>query len=1549
MLQLSSVQTWLLGKIAGNFSEKLHTRVTIQHVGLRFFNKMELSGFMVEDRRHDTLLYAGKARLNLTDWFFLKDKITLKYIGLDNAIINMNRSDSTWNYGFLVDYFSSPSSSTSKKKDIEISLQEVHFNNVRFNKIDKWIGQDMLASMQKMDIWFNAINYNRKEVSIRKIYLDHPSFAQNDYDGLRPEETSMVPVLEKIPVISAFKWNNSGWDILVSNLQLENGIFRNDKYTERKPFTHMFDGMHLYFSGITGNLDNIRMHHDTLRAAVHLMAKEQSGLLVKNLQSNVKFTPELMEFNDLDLQTNRSRLGNYYSMGFKAFNTDFSRFLHNVQLEANFKNSVINSDDIAFFAPEVSSLKKVFFLNGEAKGTVDNFTAHNMSVQAGQTNISGDLSMRGLPDINTTFIDLKASDFQTSYADLVSLAPAIRQVQTPALNKLGNIRFRGNYTGFINDFVTYGTFQTSLGTVTADLNMKLPSGRPPTYSGKLVTANFNLGSFLNTADLGNISMNGQVQGSGFNARDIDIRFKGNVNSVYALGYTYRNAVIDGGFTNNIISGKFSVRDPNLDVPELKGKIDFSGSRPVYDATGVIAHADLKNLGLVDENLRFSGIFNVDFSGRNIDDFLGSARIFNANLLTGNTRLAFDSLSLRSLVNNGSKVLTLQTNELDASLTGTFTLANLPDAFRVFLHRYYPTYIPAPTKRIEDQDFSFIINTRRIEDYIGLIDPRLKGFNNSIISGNLALGSNNLVVKAFVPEFEYDGKIFRKIEFTGNGYRDTLFAHAAIEDIQLNDSLHMPDSRISLTAHEDMSLIELKTSAGNILNDAILNAGIETYADGVRIHFYPSSFVINDRKWELRKDGELTLRKNFIDASDISFVHEEQKIVISSELDEINDNTHLVATLTQVNVEDFLPFIITSPALKGYLTGTAAVRDPFGKTWIEFTGRADSLSIDGQYIGRVNLGSNANLETGLIKFNADANNPGYVFSADGFYNFKDSTTNNLALNFISDSVDLRILKPYLGGIFDDIHGQAKTRLQVHSGKDYPTLTGTAVVHNGSLTVGYTQCRYIIPNHEIKFKNNEIDFGRMPVKDTLGNEGLVSGSIYHHFFRDFSFDDLRFETSRMLLLNTTSKDNSEFYGTVTGNALMTLNGPINNMRMNIDGEPGLEDSSHIFLPTGTVSRDNKKIDYIDFIQFGTEMEDIRRSNDEVNILVNMNLTANPACKIDVILDEETGDIIKGQGNGQLNIRVGTTEPLSIRGRYDLTRGEYTFKFQTFLKKPFTLNSGSITWSGDPYLALIDIDAEYIAKAVNIGDLFTSGQRQKEDLIIISHITGNLLTPNIRFEFELPERSELTRDYLVVKKLAEYQNDENEMYKQVASLLLFNQFISNTQNFLTGNNTLALATNTIGGVVSSWLTNIFNKELERATNGVISSYIDISPTVDLQSRASQLQASVRAGLKILLSSRINVLIGGNLDYNNPYQALDRKGVLTPDITIEWLLNRDGSIRVIGFNRTSIDLTNGQRNRSGVQLSYRKNFNTLSDIFKSRKKLAEEDARRVKGELVN
>ena len=102
----------------------------------------------------------------------------------------------------------------------------------------------------------------------------------------------------------------------------------------------------------------MKLDNDTLTTDLLLSAKERSGLEVKKIQTKFKFSPELMEFTNLDLILNNSHLTNYYAMHFHHFSEDMSKFLHNVKLDANFNNTNVSSDDIAFFTTALKTWKR---------------------------------------------------------------------------------------------------------------------------------------------------------------------------------------------------------------------------------------------------------------------------------------------------------------------------------------------------------------------------------------------------------------------------------------------------------------------------------------------------------------------------------------------------------------------------------------------------------------------------------------------------------------------------------------------------------------------------------------------------------------------------------------------------------------------------------------------------------------------------------------------------------------------------------------------------------------------------------------------------------------------------------------------------------------------------------------------------------------------------------------------------------------------------------------------------------------------------------------
>src|SRR5664279_4382987 len=223
----------------------------------------------------------------------------------------------------------------------------------------------------------------------------------------------------------------------------------------------------------------------------------------------------------------------------------------------------------------------------------------------------------------------------------------------------GNIKFSGSYTGFIRDFVTYGTLSTDIGTLQTDVQMKVPVEGKAVYSGKISTNNFQLGKFIMNSQIGNIAFNGKINGKGFSAKDVDIGIDGNISRVDFNGYAYTNIIAHGNFVKKLFSGTASIDDPNIKIDTLTGSINFSKYDPQFNLQATVGRLNLKNLGFANDSISLTGNFNLHFAGSNIDNFLGSAKIYNAILLDKDQHLSFDSLTINSSVENGKKYLEIQ--------------------------------------------------------------------------------------------------------------------------------------------------------------------------------------------------------------------------------------------------------------------------------------------------------------------------------------------------------------------------------------------------------------------------------------------------------------------------------------------------------------------------------------------------------------------------------------------------------------------------------------------------------------------------------------------------------------------------------------------------------------------------------------------------------------------------------------------------------------------------------------------------------------------------
>ncbi len=1536
LVQFTPVQNWLAKLAARKLSNDLKTEVSVKHVDFALFNKVLLEGVLIKDLKKDTLAYIGRAGMNITDWFFLKDKAEVSYLSLENTNLYLHRTDSIWNYQFLIDYFSGPPS-TKKKRSIEFSIKQLVLTKIHLLSKDEWIGQNQEMSLAYLKLDVNKFDPKGKKIELENFEINDPSFSIYNYTGTKPKLTPKTE--EEFHLNDSIeKWNSGGWAISATSVSIKNGEFKNDNQTDRPAFTS-FDGAHLRLFAINGTFSNLKLSGDTIQSKILISAKERSGFIVNELQADMIWHTTGMEFKNLNLETPNSKLGDYFAMKYANFNHDMVQFVTHVRLESNFKNSKLHSNDIAFFAPELKDMESMIYISGKTKGSIDHLKGDSISITTGKNTLfEGKFTIDGLPDINNTFLDINASRFSTTYSDAAIIYPAIKKITTPSLNQIRYLNYKGSFTGYIKDFVTFGTIETNLGTLVTDLNLKLPKGKEPIYSGKLKTNGFELGTFLNEKRIGKISIEGSLKGKGFNPNTLFAEIDGQLKQFEVYGYNYHNITAKGIADRKKFDGALAINDSNL-IVNLTGLVDFGKDTPVYNVNGEIYKSNFKNLGFTNKNLSLSGNIDFNFQVKNIDDFMGTAIIKNAVLLSDTNRLPFDSLYLSNLfIDSGKKQFILRSNEINATMRGNYKLLYLPDVALGFLHNYFPSYINPPRKKIADQDFDFDITTNNINPFLELFSLPVSGFNQSTIKGSVNIQQNKFNLETRVPSFVYNSILFNEVNITGLSNLSNLSLQGTISEIKFSDSLRLPNTSFIFTAANDTGSVSIKTSASQTLKDADLKARFKASRDGFAITFQPSTLLVNDKRWTIKDESDIFIGKGKLFSNGITITSGNEELLAYTEPSATGTGNDFVVEVKKFEIGDLMPYFLPDPRLEGSVTGRIDIISPLGKMNLDIDLTADQFRFNNDSIGKVAIAGNYNSLSGIINYKINSNNLGHEFAINGNTNIFDSKNITTDNTIEIENEELSLLEKYLSVIMKELKGTGKGTIRVTGDAKAPDIIGTVTLNDASFLLDYTKCRYSFAQGTVlNFEKGAIDFGTIKLKDTTGRFGTFSGKLYHQFFNDMAFDmNFKADDARrgLLVINTTKKDNSLFYGKVIANASGSITGPANNMKLTLRGEP--TDSSSIYLPTSD-SRVTGTANFIVFRKYGKEMKAETEIKDVSSLTVDLDVIANPYAKIYLILDEITNDIIEGQGNGAINLKVGTNERTTMTGNFQITKGKYTFNWESLFKRPFLINNGTINWNGDPYDARINIDATYLVEDAALLPELTNGcSSERHKIYVVSNLSNTLKNPVIKFRFELPQGHPCRNNPLTISGLNQLYNNEDELNRQVFSLLLLGSFNSaNSTSSFRGNNISSTILSNAAGTISEFLAQQITVGLDAVLKNIpginklkLDPYVTFTPGVITSAQAQGIgfQGVGNFGFtRSLLNGKILLKAGGSVLVSNEQTSLLGNNQLTPDISIEWLITPDGKLRLIGFYRSIIDAQR-QSNRTGISLSYVKDF---EDIF--------------------
>ncbi|MBW8324464.1 MAG: translocation/assembly module TamB [Prolixibacteraceae bacterium] len=158
LIQIPSVQTKIVRFATSFISTKTDTKVEIGNVSIAFPKSVVLEGLYLEDLNQDTLIYAGKAKINIALYDLLKNKIAISSFGLQDATVKLHsaKTDPLFNYNFLLTAFGD--TTTQVKTDTlsaskwTFSLDEISLENIRFTYHDEYAGMNVFAGIKSGEI-----------------------------------------------------------------------------------------------------------------------------------------------------------------------------------------------------------------------------------------------------------------------------------------------------------------------------------------------------------------------------------------------------------------------------------------------------------------------------------------------------------------------------------------------------------------------------------------------------------------------------------------------------------------------------------------------------------------------------------------------------------------------------------------------------------------------------------------------------------------------------------------------------------------------------------------------------------------------------------------------------------------------------------------------------------------------------------------------------------------------------------------------------------------------------------------------------------------------------------------------------------------------------------------------------------------------------------------------------------------------------------------------------------------------------------------------------
>ena len=1405
--------------------------------------------------------------------------------------------------------------------NLELTNIRGSYNSIPDSLNTKFRIADLNVENSTFNLKDNIINSNSIGLANSEIELkmQQKTSATTD-DSNKPEEST------------AFQWPE--WNINIAKIDLDQNTF-NYSVNNAKVEKGVFNPNAIEMDNLVFQAKDILYKEGKASAEIEkIQFKEGSGIDLNKFNLQAMVTNEQMEFSNLDVAVNNNNLSGNMNLSYASLD-NFIENPETASLNLNLDNIYLNIKEVYRFQPELKKNEYMQALasspvrgNLNASGKLDNIDLQSLNINWSNTKISGNGRILNAQDPENLSFDLPGVQLSSNRKDLIKFV----KEEDIGLKLPETVALRGSFAGNMSEIKTNSVLITSDGSL--DIDGAFEIGDQIVFDAEIQADSIALGSLLQNEALGDLQLNIKASGKGSTVNDINASLDSRISSFSYNGYEFRNIDITGDLENGQGPVNLIYEDSNLNM-ELQTKIKLDSVSPRFDFNLFMDGADLAALGITQKEIKTGFTLEGWFEG-NANAFEAKAEIIDGVAVYNNKTYLLGNLNASAFVREDTTSVNVDNRILDMDLQSNAT----PLAFSNAINRHFKRYI---TENYEEDS---VVNPVNLKLNATLTDAPII---NEVFLVNLEeMDTVDINIDFREAAREMDASISVPYVNIFSSQIDSLKIDMQSDPSDLNFSLAFNSLNAGPLAIKQTNL------QGEVLNGKLnldfssfheeeqlvhVKSELNFQGDTLQFHIDPQDLILNKNPWNIDSGNQFSYATEYLNFDNFRLYRNDQEMRLSNNKPGVEKehlsldfkNFKLAAILNYLNPEDKLA--------EGQLNGNMIYEEPFGKTGILADMSINELKIMDVDLNTLSLKGNS---SGFSNYDFEMALKGGEVDLDlaGTYKAADSSA-VLDMNLDLNRFNMSALEGFSQGAITDGSGSFSGNFSLNGTLLDPVYEGNLNFNSAKFNVAMLNVDFTLPNETINLNNEGVYFDDFNINDASDNSIVVNGEISTENFLNPGFD-LDLQATDFKLLNSTEEDNELFYGTAVVDADVQVSGDLNLPRVDMDID--IKESTNFTYVVPETELQIKERDGIVIFVNKENPDDILSETEEESYVasgfdISGRLSVAEEATFNVIINPETGDKFQVQGEGDLLFGLDPNGRTSLTGVYEVNSGFYEMSLYNLVNRRFELADGSrVSWAGDPFDAQLDVRAIYrvetsasslmAAQTSAVDNDAQSKYRQEIPFLVYLNIDGELMQPKISFGLDMAEEEKGVAGGEVFGRVQQLNNQEQELNKQVFSLLVLNRFFPESGSDGSGGGTMAVARDNLNSALSDQLNMLSSKIM--GESGVKLNF-EVDSFTDYQGEGAQerTQLGINAQ-KAFLEDRLIVEVGSDVDIQGGNQDGQASSPLIGNVSISYLLDEDGVWRLKGFSRSQYEnVIDGQLVVSGIALIFTKEFNKFKNLF--------------------